>query len=205
MRLASIKLLSGEEIPDRILWRSWKDGRGLIAVEDKETSDAVCKLIGQIQIQKTSFRAWHRGEFGEGRLVTCHLEGNVWKDYTKDTLMDLLLKQNKLPGRYTGAIITATDCGRLLKFFADKDLWEELLARRQSSSHSRLLLKLAWNQIRLQLSKANQEATPGADAAGASAGESAAVRTAPNLGAIQKLASVDDPKDNPAANNSTSA
>merc|ERR1711963_757865 len=44
------KILAGQAVPDGILWRSWKDGRGLIAVDDKETSEFVCKLVGETQI-----------------------------------------------------------------------------------------------------------------------------------------------------------
>ena len=68
------KVLDGESVPAEILWRSWKEGRDLIAVKDKETSEFLCQIIGKIIIQQNSFPAWNQGE-----IVTTHLEGNSFR------------------------------------------------------------------------------------------------------------------------------
>ena len=184
------KVMDGESVPDEILWRSWKDGRGLIAVKDKETSEFMCQIIGKIVIQQNSFRAWHRGEFGTGRLVTTHLEGNSFKIFGKDKLMDALLVQNKLPGRHTGSTITTTDNGRLLRFFADKDLWEALVSRRENKESSKLWLKLGVTPVKLALSKAKEGQNPAAAQAKTDSEELGQAGTDPTLGTIHKTAEV---------------
>jgi len=81
------KVLQGELVPDEILWRSWKDGRGLIAVKDKETSEFICQTVAKIQVGGHSFRCWHRGELSKGRLATRFLDDNTFKSYSKEQLL----------------------------------------------------------------------------------------------------------------------
>ena len=73
--------------------------------------------------------------------------------------MEILLKQNKLPGQYTGMIVTSTDKGRLLKFFADPELWSELLKRRENPGQTKLWLKMGLTPVKFALSK-SKETTP---------------------------------------------
>ena len=118
-----------DAVPCNVLWRSWSEGRGLIAVGDKETAETICKLVGEFKVGNNTFRAWHRGEFGEGHLVTSYLPGHTVKQWKGERIMGLILRQNKLRGRWTGVKLTDTGRGRLLKFFADADLWADLRSR----------------------------------------------------------------------------
>ena len=151
------QVLQGQDVPDEINWRSWSQGRGLVSVKDKATSDYVCQVIGQIKIKKNTFRAWHRGEFSEGKLVTGFLEGTWAKHLTPDKIMQALIRQNKLKGRFTGTLSKVEDHGRLLKFFADPELWADLLARRQSQGSTKVRLKVGVSPTDFVLSKAKRE------------------------------------------------
>ena len=152
------QILQGKTVPDEINWRSWSQGRGLVSVKDKATSDYVCQQISQIKIKKNTFRAWHRGEFSEGKLATGFVEGAWAKMLTPDKLMQVLMSQNKLKGRFTGTTSKVEEKGRLLKFFADQDLWDDLLARRQSQGLATVRLKMGVSPIFFTLSKAKRDA-----------------------------------------------
>ena len=104
--------------------------------------------------------------------------------------MDALLVQNKLPGRHTGSIITTTDNGRLLQFFADKDLWEALVSRRKSKETSKLWLKLGITPVKLALSKAKEGQTPVVAQVETNSEELGQAGTDPTLGTIHKTAEV---------------
>ena len=158
------RILKGENPPDRVLWRSWSKGRGLVATEDKETSEFICDLVKTTTLQKQNFRAWHRGEFGFSRLVTGHLEGNSMKSFSHDNVMLILMKQNKLSGEYTGVKFTDSESGRLLKFFANKEMWEDLMSRRSNMASSKVRMKLGISPVTFTLSKPKQEAMDTDDA-----------------------------------------
>ena len=147
------KVLQGEDVPDGIIWRSWSKGRGLVATADKETSDLLIETVKNTKLGKKSFRAWQRGSFSEGRLVTGHIEGNATKCFKQDNVMEILIKQNRLKGSYTGVKFTDSDSGRLLQFFADKTLWSELLAKRAVQGTSKVRLKMGWSPVNFTLSK----------------------------------------------------
>ena len=68
------------------------------------------------------------------------------------------MSQNKLKGRFTGTTSKVEEKGRLLKFFADQDLWDDLLARRQSQGLATVRLKMGVSPIFFTLSKAKRDA-----------------------------------------------
>ena len=146
--------------PDEINWRSWSQGRGLVSVKDKATSDYVIGQVAKIKIKKNSFRAWHRGEFGEGKLATAFLEGDFVKNNSGEMVMETIMKQNKLKGRYSGIITNVKENGRLLKFFSDQDLWNDLLGRRISQDTPKVKLKVCLSVGEFSLSKAKRAAEP---------------------------------------------
>ena len=146
------KVLEGHLVPDEILWRSWKDGRGLIAVKDKETSDFICETVGKIQVGGHNFRAWHRGEFSRGRLATGYLDDNTFKSYSKENLLIILMRQNKLPGNNMGAILTTKDSGRLFQVFCDPEMWTALVAKREGLG-AVINLKMGATPVKFKLSK----------------------------------------------------
>ena len=145
--------LDGQSPPDNVLWKRWVDGRGLISVKDKETSEFVCKLVKEVKVKGKSFRAWHKGEFGTGRLVTGFLKGSAFKGRTGEQLMMLLKKQNSLPGSHTGVVIKDLEDGRLMRFFADPNLWKDLVSRRFSQTNRKIKLKLGLSPAIFTLSK----------------------------------------------------
>ena len=146
-------VLKGESPPANTLWHSWSEGRGLVATEDKETSDYICELVSSLKWRGNSFRAWHRGEIGEGRLVTGHLTGREFRLFTGDQLMKCLMTQNKLKGQHCGLRLTDTDQGRLLRFFADSDLWADLLGRRTSPTSRKVKLRMGFLIVYFNLSR----------------------------------------------------
>ena len=147
-------LLNEVAVPEGMcLWKRWKDGRGLICVKDEETSEFMCKLINETKIKGNEFRAWHRGEFGEGRLVTAFLNGPAFQRTSGEDIVKLVFKQNKLPGRSTGVLTKDSTDGRLLRFFADKTLWEHLLSLRTSKTNRKIKLLLGVAPEKFILSK----------------------------------------------------
>ena len=147
------RMLKGEDVPDNVLWKKWSQGRGLVSVGDKETSDFIIKLVEETKVNRRSFRAWRRGEFGEGRLVTGFLKGSGFKDRTGEELMTLLMKQNKLEGKHTGVVMKDESDGRLLRFFANPTLWKDLMSRRQNEKNRRVRLKLVFGPTTFVLSR----------------------------------------------------
>ena len=188
------KILEGEAVHDNIIWRSWKDGRGLICTGDKESSDYISELIGKIQIQKTSFKAWKRGQFGFGRLVTCELEGKIFNSLSKERLMSVLMKQNKLVGNYTNATVKPSDKGpgRVLRFWADQELWKDLISRRETVCDTKLWLKMAAQPVKASLSKEKRDKSPGGAVEKPNVPEDTeAAVAAQNLGTSKVAAEVD--------------
>ena len=185
------RMLNGESVPGAgVLWKKWIDGRGLIAVSDKETSDWVCEIVSKTQVKGKSFKAWHRGDYGlGGRLVTGYLRGNAFKGRTGEQLMTLLKKQNLLAGKHTGVLIRDRDDGRVFRLFADPTLWKDLVSRRLHKSRRGVLLKLGLGMVKFVLSKDkpdkatptptagegadNQQNQPASDASNGEAGDSA--------------------------------
>ena len=154
-------LLNGDDVPGAgVLWKKWTDGRGLIAVSDKETSDWIVKLVGETKVKGKSFKAWHRGDYGRGRLVTAHLKGNAFKGRTGAQLMTLVMKQNKLSGKHTGVLIRDKGEERVFRFFADPTLWKDLVSRRPNQKRRDLLLKLGLGMAKFVLSKEKETHTP---------------------------------------------
>ena len=76
--------------------------------------------------------------------------------FSHDNVMLILLKQNKLKGEYSGVKFTDSESGRLLKFFANKDLWEDLVSRRTNERSSKVRVKLGISPVTLTLSKPRQ-------------------------------------------------
>ena len=148
------KVLEGAEFPDKILWHSWKDGRGLVAVGDKETSEYFIKELSSIKVGKEVFRAWHRDQASEGKLVSIWLAGSAYCRFKPEQLTKALLKQNDLKGQAAGAKFKGPGKGgRLLIFFADKDLWAGLLAQSSSATGGKVVLRLGSFQVLAQLSR----------------------------------------------------
>ena len=168
------KVLEGETFPNNILWYSWSKGRGLVAVEDKETSDHLIKELSVLKLGKQVFRAWHRDQTSEGKLVSIWLAGNGTARFKAEQITKALLKQNNLTGQVTGEKFTNVGKGgRLLIFFADKTLWNNLLARNTSATGGKVVLKLGTFRVVAQLSRSvpTVEALSLADeAAGTSSG-----------------------------------
>ena len=137
------KMLEDEAVPgDGVLWKKWTQGRGLICVKDQESSDFVKELVSETKVKGKSFKAWKRGDFGEGRRVTGYLKGNAHKGRSGDQLMKLLLKYNRLVGKHTGVLMKDTDQGRELHFFANPEMWKDLVSRLPNKRNPRLRLKL---------------------------------------------------------------
>ena len=122
--------------PHNIIWRSWSNNRGLIAVGDKETADVVMKKINETTImspdkkENIGFKAWHRGEFGETYLVTGWLKGSHFKKFRGEQLMNIVINYNKLKGK-ANVKITDSEEGCLMRFFADPEMWADLLQQRK--------------------------------------------------------------------------
>ena len=151
---ALVKGMNGETFPDNILWHSWSKGRGLVAVEDKETSDYFIKEVAVLKVNKMVFRAWHRDQASEGKLVSVWLAGNGYSQFGPDQLTGALRRQNDLKGQVTGAKFSNVGKGgRLLLFFADKTLWTELLARSTTATGGKAVLKLGTFRVVAQLSR----------------------------------------------------
>lgn len=150
---------TGQLMPDNILWRSWSKDRGLVAVGDKATSDYLCALIRTLKVKKASFRAWHRDEFSQGRLVTGFSTGQGHRKLSAEQVVTYLLAQNRLKGASMGATIKETEGGRLIRFFADPVLWNDLLSRRDNSKKRVVRLKLACTPFLAHLSR-EREDTP---------------------------------------------
>ena len=151
---ALVKSMDGETFPDNILWHSWSKGRGLVAVEDKETSDYFIKELSVLKVNKLVFRAWHRDQASEGKLVSVWLAGNSYTQFGPDKLAGALLRQNGFKGQITGAKFSNVNKGgRLLLFFADKTLWTELLARSTTATGGKAVLKLGTFRVVAQLSR----------------------------------------------------
>ena len=114
--------------------------------------------------------------------------------------MNILLRQNKLPGRYMGSMLTGTDDGRLLKFFADQELWSDLLKRRDSRGQTKLWLKMGLTPVKFALSKPKSgENTPEGEAssqartvAASEASVAASNLSATNQGAKESTSVPDD-------------
>ncbi|XP_059079652.1 uncharacterized protein LOC131877855 [Tigriopus californicus] len=154
-------LLKGETPPTNVLCHSWSQQRVLIAVGDEETSKAIIQLIAQMSIKQLKFRAWKRGEFGEGRLVTAFFAGNSLKLWGGDKLLKLLKSQNKLLGNHVGVKTTDTDKGRKMIFFADPILWKDLKGRATPLAQHKVVLRLGLAQYVFHLSqKSNVNAAP---------------------------------------------
>ena len=75
--------------------------------------------------------------------------------------MKVLFKQNQLKGQHKGVKATGTDQGTLIKFFADQELWADLLQRRHNPNGSKVLLSLGFVQVLFNLSR-NQPGAQGA-------------------------------------------
>ena len=148
----------GPEVPPVVLWHSWSEGRGLVAVANKETSDLFCQEIDKVSWRGMTFRAWHRQEFSEGRLVTGHLMGTATQRFKGDQIMRILFSQNKLQGQHKGVKVSMTTQGTLIRFFADPELWEDLLRRRPNQEGNRVDLTMAWVTVRFNLSRNLPEA-----------------------------------------------
>ena len=59
-----------------VLWTTFTDGRGLIAVNSEEALHRIQRWINTHPDNATrGYRAWRRDEFYPGHLVTCHLTG----------------------------------------------------------------------------------------------------------------------------------
>ena len=146
-------MLEDETVPgDGVLWKKWTQGRGLICVKDKESSDFVKKLVSETKVKGKTFKAWHRGDFGEGRLVTGYLRGNAFKGRTGDQLMTLLVRCNKLAGKHTGVLMKDKDDGREFRFFANPVMWKDLVSR-LPGKQPKLKLKLGLGMPMFKLSK----------------------------------------------------
>ena len=187
-------IVNGEEVPDGMcLWKRWKQDRGLICVKDEESSKFVCKLVNQTKVKGHSFRAWHRGEFGEGRLVTGFLGGSTFQSRSGEDIVKVLFKQNSLRGRTTGVVTKDDQEGRLLKFFADKELWQDLMSRRVSEANRKVKLKCGLSPKIFILSKEKVIAPAPAPTTNASAGLPNPPEVAPSttsIGAADKPAEV---------------
>lgn len=146
-------LLKGENPPTNVLWHSWSQQRGLIAVGDAETSKAITQMIAKISIKTQKFRAWKRGEFGEGRLVTAFFAGNGLKLWGGDKLMELLKSQNKILGNHVGVKTTDSDKGRKIIFFADPVMWRDLTQRATPLAKHKVVLRLGLSQFVFHLSR----------------------------------------------------
>ena len=164
-------MLEGENVPgDGVLWKKWTQGRGLICVNDKESSDFVIELVSETKVKGKGFKAWKRGEFGEGRRVTGYLRGNAHKGRTGDQLMVMLVKFNKLVGNYTGVTMKDKEDGRELRFYADSVLWKDLVSRLPIKSKSgdrnklRLRLGLGFAKFKLWREKSNPAPNVGSEA-----------------------------------------
>ena len=148
------KVLEGQNFPDNILWHSWSEGRGLVATGDKETSEYFIKEISALKMGKAVYRAWHRDQVSEGKLVSVWLAGSSYANFGPARILEALMKQNGLAGQSTGVKYTkVTKEGRVLIFFADKTLWDGLLARSTSATGGRAALKLGSFQVVAQLSR----------------------------------------------------
>ena len=181
------KMLEDENVPgDGVLWKKWAQGRGLICVNDKESSDFVKELVSETKVKGKSFKCWSRGEFGESRLVTGYLRGNAHKGRSGDQLMKLLVKQNKLAGKHSGVVMKDKDDGRELRFCADSMMWKDLVSRlpksTKSSERQKLRLKLGLGFAKFKLWKekpipkagqgdSNQQNPPVASTSSGDAGE----------------------------------
>ena len=166
------KILDGKVVPDRVVWHSWSKGRGLIATADKETSDFIIGLVQETKLQKASFRAWRSSEFGHGRLATGHLKGNSTKSFSHDEIMKCIISQNSLKGQYVGVTFTDTPHGRVLRFYANKEMWTDLLAKRESQGTSKVWLKCGFSASEFTLSKPKKAAEEADGAANAAPVES---------------------------------
>ena len=148
------KVFEDITFPNKLLWHSWKDGRGLVAVGDKETSDYFIKELSVIKVGKDVFRAWHRDQVSEGKLVSVWLAGNGYARFKPEHIIKALKKQNDLEGQATGAKFKGQGKnGKLLIFFADKNLWAGLLARSTSATGGKAVLRLGSFQVVAQLSR----------------------------------------------------
>ena len=148
------KVFEDITFPNKLLWHSWKDGRGLVAVGDKETSDYFIKELSVLKVGKDVFRAWHRNQVSEGKLVSVWLAGNGYARFKPEHIIKALLKQNGLEGQATGAKFKVQGKGgKLLIFFADKNLWAGLLAQSTSATGGKAVLRLGSFQVVAQLSR----------------------------------------------------
>ena len=77
--------------------------------------------------------------------------------------MSVLIRQNKLVGNYTNATVKPSDKGpgRVLRFWADQELWNDLLSRRETVCDTKLWLKMAAQPVKASLSKEKRDKSPG--------------------------------------------
>ena len=135
-----------------VLWTTFTDGRGLMPVNSEE---ALCRIQGWINNYphnaNRGYHAWRRDEFHPGHLVTYHLPGplRAW-DVSRATLMAEIMRRNNLPGRITSLSLTINKkrTGKILRFFADKTLKEELLRRHAQNHGQGVPLRASWWVIR---------------------------------------------------------
>ena len=135
-----------------VLWTTFTDGRGLIAVNSEEALHRIQRWINNHPDNATrGYRAWRRDEFHPGHLVTCHLPGplRAW-EFSRATLMAEIMRRNSLPGRITSLSLTVNKkrTGKILRFFADKTLKEELFRRNAQNNGQGVPLRASWWMIR---------------------------------------------------------
>jgi hypothetical protein len=108
-------VLGGKEAPEA-LWYSYSGGRGLIAPKDQKSSEQITQMITSIMLKgKKGFRVWHKGQFGETRLVTGLIGERVANMGSGADILKCLLRQNKLEGNAQSPKIS-----EVLRFAAGK-------------------------------------------------------------------------------------
>ncbi len=82
----------------RCAFRRWAGGRGLLGCENKETADYLAGLIGGIQVDDQSFKAWTRGECRRLKRMTFYTPAE--EGLSPDRVMQQIKDQNELPGSF---------------------------------------------------------------------------------------------------------
>ena len=122
-------------------------------------------IFGPDKQSNIGFRAWHQGEFGDTYLVTGWLKGSHFKKFKGEQLMTILTNYNHLKGKVAGIKITDSEEGCLMRFFANPEMWADLLQQRKNETDRRVRLNIGWDPIdfSLQMKRKQTENTSGGD------------------------------------------
>ena len=112
--------LKGESAPT-VQWTGYKNGVGILACDNKESREALRKLVADTQVAEFKLTAYGRGETGKYHHVSVKVPG-VLQRHPPQKILQAMQIYNKLPASYKYRATSALQGGtRVLRILAEED------------------------------------------------------------------------------------